>query len=398
MAFHECGGNGYGDMPISLPKWVLEIGKDNQDIFFTDRERRRNTECLSWGIDKERVLKGRTGIEVYFDFMRSFRTEFDDLFVEGLIFAVEIGLGASGELKYPSFPERMGWRYPGIGEFQCYDKYLQQNLRTAAKLRGHTFWARGPDNAGQYNSRPHETGFFSERGDYDSYYGRFFLNWYSQTLIEHADNVLSLATLAFEETQIVIKYNGSVSALENLAIGIPYLDTKVPAIYWWYRTSSHAAELTAGFYNPTNQDGYSTICNILKKHSAVLKFVCSGFQSPTPENDEALADSDALSWQVLNSAWDHGLNVAGQNGLPCYDRDAHFRILETARPRNHPDRRHFGFFAYRQPSPALMQREISSLEEQNENGCGFQKLSSKGLVVVEAVIDDPMGEITADDL
>lgn len=57
-------------------------------------------------------------MQVYFDFMRNFRTEFDDLFAEGLISAVEIGLGASGELKYPSFSERMGWRYPGIGEFQ----------------------------------------------------------------------------------------------------------------------------------------------------------------------------------------------------------------------------------------------------------------------------------------
>lgn len=44
--------------------------------------------------------------------------EFDDLFAEGLISGIEIGLGASGELKYPSFPERIGWRYPGIGEFQ----------------------------------------------------------------------------------------------------------------------------------------------------------------------------------------------------------------------------------------------------------------------------------------
>lgn len=50
--------------------------------------------------------------------MRSFRTEFDDLFTEGLIYAVEVGLGASGELKYPSFSERLGWRYPGVGEFQ----------------------------------------------------------------------------------------------------------------------------------------------------------------------------------------------------------------------------------------------------------------------------------------
>ena len=52
--------------------------------------------------------------------MRSFRSEFDDLFVEGLIAGIEIGLGASGELKYPSFPERMGWIYPGIGEFQVF--------------------------------------------------------------------------------------------------------------------------------------------------------------------------------------------------------------------------------------------------------------------------------------
>lgn len=57
-------------------------------------------------------------MQVYFDFMRSFRTEFDDLFCEGLVTAVEIGLGPNGELKYPSFPERMGWRYPGVGEFQ----------------------------------------------------------------------------------------------------------------------------------------------------------------------------------------------------------------------------------------------------------------------------------------
>ena len=66
MAFHECGASGSGDVPISLPKWVLEVGKDNQDIFFTDRGGRRNTECISWGIDGERVLCGRTGIEVEF--------------------------------------------------------------------------------------------------------------------------------------------------------------------------------------------------------------------------------------------------------------------------------------------------------------------------------------------
>lgn len=64
-------------------------------------------------------------MQVYFDFMRSFRSEFDDFFREGLISAVEIGLGPSGELKYPSCSERMGWHYPGIGEFQVSDRERQ---------------------------------------------------------------------------------------------------------------------------------------------------------------------------------------------------------------------------------------------------------------------------------
>jgi hypothetical protein len=57
---------------ISLPQWALDIEKDTRDIVFADHEGRRNTECLSWEIDKERALKGKTEIEVYFDMMRSF--------------------------------------------------------------------------------------------------------------------------------------------------------------------------------------------------------------------------------------------------------------------------------------------------------------------------------------
>ncbi|KAI4372170.1 hypothetical protein MLD38_010439 [Melastoma candidum] len=165
-------------MSLSLCRnGFLEIGKENPDIFFTAHEGRRYTECLSWGVDKARVLEGRTGVEVYFDVMRSFRQS-------SMIFLLKWGMEISG-----------------IGEFQCQDKYFQLSLAKAAKIRGHAFWARAPDNAGNYNSRPHETGFFCEGGDYDSYYGRFFLNWYSQCLIDHADCILSLACLTFEGHQ-----------------------------------------------------------------------------------------------------------------------------------------------------------------------------------------------------
>ncbi|KAI9108293.1 hypothetical protein K1719_020776 [Acacia pycnantha] len=111
-AFRAGGGNFGDDVCIPIPHWVAEIGRSNPDIFFTDREGRHNPECLSWGIDKERVLRGRTALKVYFDFMRSFRVEFDEYFEDGIISLIEVGLGPCGELRYPSFLVKHGWRYP----------------------------------------------------------------------------------------------------------------------------------------------------------------------------------------------------------------------------------------------------------------------------------------------
>ncbi|KAL6494028.1 Leucine-rich repeat receptor-like serine/threonine-protein kinase bam2 [Orobanche gracilis] len=336
MSFHECGGNIGDDVHIPLPQWVIEIGDQNPDIFFTDREAKRNHECLTWGIDKERVLGDRTAVEVYFDYMRSFRVEFDEFFVDGVISEIEIGLGPCGELRYPSYPAKHGWEYPGIGEFQCYDKYLVKSLKKAAEVRGHSFWGKGPDNAGSYNSKPQETQFFRDGGHYDSYYGRFFLNWYSQVLIDHGDRVLALANLAFEGTPIAAKLSG---------------------IHWWYKTASHAAELTAGFYNPANRDGYAPIASTFKKHETALNFTCVELRTLDQHADfpEALADPEGLVWQVLNAAWDVGIPVASENALPCYDREGYNKILENAKPFNDPDGRHLSAFTYLRLSPHLME-------------------------------------------
>lgn len=53
--------------------------------------------------------------------------------------------------------------------------------------------------------------------------------------------------------------------------------------------------------------------------------------------------------------------MAGQNSAGGHDRESLRRMLETAKPRNDPDRRHFGFFVYQQPS-TFAQRELSLSE------------------------------------
>lgn len=57
--------------------------------------------------------------------------------------------------------------------------------------------------------------------------------------------------------------------------------------------------------------------------------------------------------QVLNSAWEEGLCVAGENVFPCFDREVLMRLLETAKPSNDPDHHHFVFFNYKSPFPIL---------------------------------------------
>lgn len=63
---------------IPLPPWVLEEISKNPDLVYTDRSGRRNPEYISLGCDSLPVLRGRTPIQVYSDYMRNFRERFKD--------------------------------------------------------------------------------------------------------------------------------------------------------------------------------------------------------------------------------------------------------------------------------------------------------------------------------
>ncbi|KAG0582277.1 hypothetical protein KC19_3G048300 [Ceratodon purpureus] len=337
MSFHQCGGNVGDDVFIPLPKWVLNVGRENPDIFFTNRGGVRNPESLSFGIDDEPVLEGRTALEVYYDFMQSFRKELQEFLEDGTITEIEVGLGPCGELRYPSYPETQGWKYPGTGEFQCWDKYLLKSLKNAADMRGHPEWGVGPSDAGHYNCMPDESDFF--RGGYKTSYGDFFLTWYSESLIEHGDNVLTVA---------------------RHALGNMKLAAKVSGIHWWYKTRSHAAELAAGFYNQSSRCGYTPIAKMLATHKAAFNFTCIELRTAEQNTlfPEAQSDPESLVYQVLQAAWAvQGVEVACENALPCYKRSGYDQILAQAKPKGYT-KHSLVAFTYLRLTPEL-------LEEQN---------------------------------
>jgi hypothetical protein len=109
-------------------------------------------------------------------------------------------MGPAGELRYPSY-QMDKWSFCGIGEFQSYSPYALSQIQAAAKSAGHPEWgySGGPSNAGSYNSYPSQTAFFSSSGfdNYRSDYGKFYLRWYSDALLTHAQDILTATNTVF---------------------------------------------------------------------------------------------------------------------------------------------------------------------------------------------------------
>ncbi|XP_076942213.1 beta-amylase 1, chloroplastic-like [Bidens hawaiensis] len=311
MSFHQCGGNVGDSCTIPLPKWVLEEINKDPDLAYTDQWGRRNNEYLSLGCDTIPCLQGRTPIQCYSDYMRSFRDQFSHLLGDTIV-EIQVGMGPAGELRYPSYPEKDGiWRFPGIGAFQCYDKYMLSSLKAAAENYGKPEWgSTGPTDAGEYNNWPEDTDFFKREGGWNSEYGEFFLSWYSQMLLDHGDRILTSATSIFENRWVKIS-------------------VKVAGIHWHYGTRSHAPELTAGYYNTRYRDGYLPIARMLARHGAVFNFTCIEMRDHEQPQD-ALCAPEKLVQQVTSATREAQVALAGENALPRYDEYAHEQILKAA--------------------------------------------------------------------
>lgn len=280
--------------------------------YYTDHNGAETREYISLGADDQSIFRGRTPLAIYHDFLASFGQTFGKYLNDSVIEEIEVGAGPTGELRYPAY-QLDKWSFPGIGAFQCYDKYMLAMLQEAANNASQPSWGTPPTNAGSYNNRPEDTQFFSnnQANNWDSDYGRFFLGWYSSVLINHGQRVLDLATKALE--------------------GFPvHYSTKVSGIHWLYNTDSHAAELTCGYYNTVKRDGYAAIADSLVDFGASLDFTCLEMRS-SEQSAEARSNPEALVAQTRKAAEVRGVRYRGENALQRYDRTAYTQIISQSR-------------------------------------------------------------------
>lgn len=52
------------------------------------------------------------------------------------------------------------------------------------------------------------------------------------------------------------------------------LGAKLAGVHWWFKSRAHAAELTAGYYNTRERNGYIPLMDVLKKYHTHLSFTC----------------------------------------------------------------------------------------------------------------------------
>ncbi|KAL8515543.1 hypothetical protein ACS0TY_014287 [Phlomoides rotata] len=282
------------DAQIPLPRWVSRIGDSGSSIYFTDRSGKQYKDCLSLSVDDLPVLDGKTPLQVYKDFFDNFKSTFSP-FMGSTITGLSIGLGPDGELRYPSHhhPE-MSKTHLGAGEFQCYDKNMLANLKHQAQTLGNPLWGLGgPHNAPSYDQSPISGTFFAENGgSWETPYGDFFLSWYSSQLINHGDRVLSLAASTFKD------------------VPVP-LSGKIPIMPSWYKARSHPSELTAGFYNTVNRDGYDSIVEMFSRNSC--KVIVPGLEL----SDEEQSSPESVLAQVISCCRKYSAEVAGENSSFC---------------------------------------------------------------------------------
>ncbi|KAE9451080.1 hypothetical protein C3L33_16991, partial [Rhododendron williamsianum] len=298
--------------------------------------------------------------------MRNFRDTFRP-FLGGIITEIQVGMGPAGELRYPSCPIQKltwAWRSRELGEFQCYDKvgrkfqlYNKHSLHSyswtclstqfsvsirlfsfsfsfsfllrlvflfyfpvhacilnaCARETGMREWENGgPIGASNLKQDPESTEFFKTDGAWNTPYGEFFLGWYSRMLLLHGERICSETETIFRGTEV----NTS---------------GKVAAIHWHYGTQSHPSELTAGYYNTSNRDGYLPIARMFGRYG--FNLCCTSFEKQDADEKQMnpLSSPEGFLRQLLLVARNCDVPMEGENSAATLDDGSFQQVVKMSK-------------------------------------------------------------------
>ncbi len=301
LSFHSCGGNVGDTVREPLPNWVwADMAKDAPG---------RNPEALKYVSEQghsspEYVSCWATDLALpYYEYvMQKFQEHYQNYAPH--IAEINISLGPAGELRMPSYNSHdEGTGYPTRGALQCYSVMAKESFRKhvlqkyggdiaavakAWEIDGLTAAKIGPpDNADE---------FFEHDNHINMQYGRDFIDWYHESLVDHGYKIMSTALKVFGSRD---------SAFAGIEIG-----GKVPGVHWHVGEqdddklipADRLAEITAGLVRTS--DGNLSQENIGLAYGHMLSMfsrVQKGSESPVIPAFTAIEMPDGQDGRVAHS-------------------------------------------------------------------------------------------------
>lgn len=353
FSFHQCGGNVGDNCDIPIPTWLWsKLGGEQPDkLKYKSEKGHYSTEVIAlWADDIAR--------EQYTEFIQAFADHFEGK--SGFIEEINISAGPSGELRYPSYNQHDGFRYPERGFLQSYSDAAQNDFRRFIKERYKDLdgvkqaWGGAISTWEDIRPPSDADGFFSRQDYLNIQYGRDFIEWYNQALLDHGEFMLNVALANLNDN------------FSSIPLGI-----KVPGIHWLMDSPEipRSAEISAGLI-PTHIDisseetahGYAPLIAMVKEASdmarpVVLHFTCLEMDNTPSSPDYSLA-KDLVFW-VAGGADSQDLTIMGENALSDgitkgegWDNIdnaiqwSSYKGLTTLRLKNLADNDGFGFKRY----------------------------------------------------
>lgn len=240
LSFHQCGGNVGDDYTSLLPSWLWKKYADRRvgGVRLGLKGLQHRSEQGNWSAETVSGWGDQVVRREYVDFTKAFVRRYDGVYGRE-ISELNVSLGPSGELRYPSYNSHdTGSGYPTRGALQSYSPLAQADFRAYAKRsygslkRLNRAW--GTDyRTWQRVASPTDADDFFDSGDYrSSRYGLDFVDWYNGSLVDHGRRMLTTVTRAVGD-------------------GLKYADIgyKVPGIHWQMASGSpypRATEVTTG--------------------------------------------------------------------------------------------------------------------------------------------------------
>lgn len=330
LSFHQCGGNVGDSCNIPIPAWIWDRFT-NQGVAKEALQYRSERDNVS--AEVVAVWQDKLVVPQYQEFMSAFQSHFASK--AAITDEINISMGPAGELRYPSYNAHDGAAcgFPSRGCFQAYSGAALADFRAYVLSKYHDLagvnaaWKDSlggspltdgaqigpPDDREPSHGRA--TGFISRDDDVRTQYGRDFIDWYNQSLVDHGRRLLDAAIATFV-----------AGAFKSTPVGL-----KMAGVHWQMMdTAAHprAAEIAAGLIQTSIGNlkeegrgfGYENILNMIASYRgrAKINFHFTCLEKDDMEWDgssHAFSLAKTLVFRVAQSAANRGLIIKGENAL-----------------------------------------------------------------------------------